>query len=119
MSETTLSRIEIESDFSLRGKPFWYSKLLEYIAKDKEGVMCNFEGGDVAASLKHYEDLWVDLFYDGETLYIVGSGVADKLLERIAKSWSPDELDWLIEKESRVLFGERFLKKRILSAWWD
>jgi hypothetical protein len=84
----------------------------------------HLNGPKVVEDLEKHRDLWqaalidrpsgVDIklrdlpenHWNVDTLFILSSGKDDDKLELLAKSWRPDEVNWIEGK-------------RILSVWWD
>ena len=84
----------------------------------------HLNGPKVVADLEKHRDLWRSALIDRpsgvaiklrdlpenawnvDTLFILSSGKDDKKLELRAKSWRPDEVNWIEDQ-------------RILRVWWD
>jgi hypothetical protein len=106
----------------------------------------SFDGNEVVKDLLKHQDLWkgciidragysraayqgcIDLIklrdiedgiWNVDTIYILTSGVDDKKLEKLAKKWNADEIDFLSDEDAGRSLGEGPTNHKVLRIWWD
>lgn len=97
----------------------------------------SFYGLDVAEGLRSHRELWraaillqpppayllplrdlEDGFWNADTLMVLSSQKDDERLEFLARTWDPDEVEWITGPKADELLGWGGSKARILSVWW-
>jgi len=103
----------------------------------KRATFNYFDGEKVVQSLRENNHLWKAVYmtrdygtliplrdiptgsFNVDTLYIISSGRDDEKLVRLAKTWEPDEIEWLSEDEVVDKLSTTMEKYRVLMVWWD
>lgn len=96
----------------------------------------NLDGKHVVVDLRAHPDLWeavlltrldslitlrdlrLDL-WNADTLYILTTNEKLPDLQKLARSWSADEIDVMAQDEAEDLLGEFPAEVKVLQIWWD